>query len=122
MSNEQENPILIAREMVTLLEGFLNVANLDAAFEQLANEPSIAANTTMRDITLIDAVSVASLIVGLIAYFQQIKAGYTMQNMSRDQIIERLILRISDVKDLTPAAKERLIKELIARMLPLDCA
>ena len=120
MSNEKENPIMIAREMATSLEGMLNISNLDAAFEKIAKEQALTANTSMRDISIIDAVSVAILIVGVIAYIQQIKAGFTMQNMSRDQIIERLILRISDVKDLTPDAKERLIRDLIDRMMPLE--
>ncbi len=115
MTNKQQSPFSIAIELSPEIENIMGVTGLGTAIDSLNED--IDANNHMRDASLGDVASIASLVVGTVAFIQQIIAGYTMQDASRDQIVERLLLRISEAEDLTPDAKERLIHLLIDRMM-----
>ena len=118
MTDEQQSPFEIARELAPEIENVLGVTGLGGAIDDFNNDPANIESTHSRDITLGDIVGISGLIVGIVAFIQQIIAGHTLQGASRDQIVERLILRISEVQGLTPDAKERLIRKLINHMMP----
>ena len=67
--------------------------------------------------SLTDIVSIASFFISTVAFTQQILAGHTLLGASQGQIIERLILRISENQSLSKAAIERLIRHLIDRIM-----
>jgi hypothetical protein len=117
MNNEQQSPFNIAKKLVPEIESILDIKDLGVGIDKLNKDLNYVGHQQMRDASLGDIVSIASLIVGTIAFIHQIIDGHTLQDANREQIVERLLLRISEAQDLTPDAKERLIFLLIDRMM-----
>ena len=70
-----------------------------------------------RDFVLGDALSMAGLLVSLVALILQIRIGNTYQNEPPEKIIERLTMKLSEETSLPPETRERLIKKLINKQI-----
>ncbi len=108
----------VAQRIAPDFTALLQAPDLADRIADLKQEQGRLHGLTGRDFSLGDAIGMAGLLVGLVGIFLQIRAGYTFQRASVEQIKERLILKLSTETSLPPEVRERLITRLIEKLPP----
>jgi hypothetical protein len=106
-----------ARALAPEVERILGVSGLEQQlqmFEQ--DEIAIDASADRRDVGLI--VSIAGVLVSLVAYIHQVRAGQVLKGASREELVQELVKRVLDRADLPSDTKERLVALAIEKIMP----
>ena len=116
MTTQIQDPFVVARELAPEFEAMLEVKDLAAQIDALDGNIARIGRLERRDFVLGDALSMAGLLISLIALILQIRSGNTYQNEPPDKIIERLTMKLSEETSLPSETRERLIKKLINKL------
>ena len=113
-----DDPLLTAANLSNEFATLLEVPDLAEQIAALNNSDQLhTLPLDKRDFDLGNVLGMASLFVGLVGIFLQIRQGNTFQGASRAQIQERLIMKLIEETSLPAVMRERLISQLIETML-----
>ena len=116
---QDDEYIFLARELAPEAEKILGVRGVIAELDSLSENPAARAEALKRDIGIGDIGSVAGALISLFMWIDQIHRKQILLNASREEIIRDLTIRVLDSKDLSNAAKERLVGRALD-LLPPD--
>jgi hypothetical protein len=106
----------LARHFAPEAEEILGVTGIVKELNAFSEERSAKNAAQSRSISLGDIGSIASALISLFMWIDQIRKGNVLKGASRAELIHDLCIRVLDSDALSQAAKERLISRALDRI------